>query len=489
MEAIKMFINGEWVAAASGKTRDLYNPATGEYVATVCEGGVEDARRAIDAAEEAAKVWRNTPPMARGALLCKAAAILESRREAIALQETRHNGRLLRTSMGDVASCASIFRHFAGLANMPSGLSFNDNPTITTMTLREPIGVCGLIIPWNSPISIASKCIAPALIAGNAIVIKPSSSTPLGAVEICKALEEAGFPKGVVNLVLGDGNTIGTELGENVKVGKVSLTGGTETGRALVRASASNIKKLSLELGGKSPCIIFEDGDMDTAIDNIMTADFSSAGQLCVAPTRLLVQNTIYDAFCAELVARVKKIRVGLTEDPATEMGPLISKTQLDRVLGYIEIGKAEGATLACGGYRITDAPLDKGNYVAPTVFTDVTNNMRIAQEEIFGPVVCVEKFSTEEEAYAIANDTPYGLGAAAFTKDMGRAHRFSKAVKAACMWVNSYSGSASMDTPICCTKQSGYSVLMGVQCIESYMDSKMFNMTYQPKKSNWFKG
>ena len=208
MEAIKMFINGEWVAAASGKTRDLYNPATCEYVATVCEGGVEDARRAIEAAEEAAKVWRNTPPMARGALLCKAAAILESRREAIALQETRHNGRLLRTSMGDVASCASIFRHFAGLANMPSGLSFNDNPTITTMTLREPIGVCGLIIPWNSPISIASKCIAPALIAGNAIVIKPSSSTPLGAVEICKALEEAGFPKGVVNLVLGDGNTI-----------------------------------------------------------------------------------------------------------------------------------------------------------------------------------------------------------------------------------------------------------------------------------------
>lgn len=489
MDTIKMFIDGVWVAADSGATRQLYNPANGEYVATVAEGGVAETRRAIDAAAAAAQGWKDTPPMVRGALLSKAADILESRTEAIALQECRHTGRLLRTTMQDVRSCALLLRHFAGLACLPSGQSYNDHPRYMTLNIREPIGVCGLIVPWNAPLSIATNGIAPALIAGNAIVVKPSSATPLGAVEIFKALEEAGLPRGVANLVLGEGCVIGTELGENVKVGKVSLTGGTETGRALVRASANNIKRLSLELGGKSPCIVFEDADMDAAIDNVMTADFSTAGQLCVAPTRLLVQDTIYSQFCQELVSRVKKIRVGLTEDPDTEMGPVISATQLERILRYVELGKQEGGVLACGGYRITDAPLDKGFFVAPTVFTDVTNNMRIAQEEIFGPVVCVEKFHTEQEAFALANDSIYGLGAAAYTQDAGRAMRFAKTVKAACLWLNSYSATASIDAPISCTKQSGYSVLMGTACIESYTDCKQLSITHTTEKSGWFKG
>ena len=385
MDIYKMYINGEWVEADSGKTRDLHNPATGEYVATVAEGGVAETRRAVDAAYEAREAWKNTPPMARAAILSKAADIIESRRDEIALPECRSTGRLLKACKGDAPYAAMIFRHFGGLACTPHGSSYNDNPQFVTMQIREPIGVCAMIIPWNAPISIACKCVAAALVTGNTVVCKPSSITPLGIYELFRALDEAGIPKGVANLVLGAGEVIGTELGENVKVGKVSLTGGTDTGRALIRNSASNIKKLNLELGGKSACIIFDDGDWDTAIDNVMTADFSMAGQLCVAPTRLLVQDTIYDQFCEELVSRVKKIRVGLTEDPATEMGPVVSQVQLDRVLRYIEIGKAEGATLACGGHRIQEAPLDKGFFVEPTVFTDVDNKMRIAQEEIFG--------------------------------------------------------------------------------------------------------
>ena len=488
MLPVKMYINGEWVAAASGKTREICNPATGELVAVVAEGGVEETRLACQAAWEAEKTWKNTTTATRAALLKKAADLLEARKEEIGLQECRHTGRLLATSIGDVVSVATIFRYYAGIIGTASGDSFTASPISSTFNIREPIGVCGLIIPWNSPISIASKCIAPALAAGNTVVIKPSAVTPLGAVEMVKAMEEAGFPKGVVNLVLGEGSVIGTELGENPLVGKVSLTGGTETGKALIRASASNVKKLSLELGGKSPCLIFEDGDMDAAIDNIMNAGFSTAGQLCVAATRSLVQDTIYDAFCEEFVARTKRIRVGLTEDPQTQMGPVISQAQLDRILRYIDIGKQEGATLACGGYRITDAPLDKGYFVAPTIFTDVTNDMTIAQEEIFGPVLVVEKFSTEEEAFQIANDTIYGLGAGIFTADNGRCMRFARAVKAACLFINSYGISGGADTPVCCTKQSGYSTLMGTACLESYMDCKSVTFCHKPMKISRFK-
>lgn len=488
MDVVKMFINGEWIGADSGKTRNIFNPATGEHVATVAEGGAEETKRACEAAAAAAEGWKNTSNAVRAALLQKAADIFASRKEEIALQECRHTGRLLRTCVGDVLSVAKIFKYYAGIIGTPAGQSYNDSTTVTTLNIYEPIGVCGMIIPWNSPISIASKCIAPALAAGNTIVVKPSSVTPLGAVEMFKAMDEAGFPKGVVNLVLGEGSVVGTELGENKLVGKVSLTGGTDTGKSLIRASANNVKKLSLELGGKSACMVFDDGDIDAAIDNIMYAAFATAGQLCVAATRILVQEGIYDEFCRKLVERTQKVRVGLTEDPSTEMGPVISKTQLERYLRYIEIGKKEGATLACGGYRITEAPFDKGNYVAPTVFIDVKNDMRIAQEEIFGPVLAVEKFSTEEEAFKIANDSIYGLGAAVFTNDVGRSLRFTKKVKAACLWVNTYMGSTGLDASVCCTKQSGYSVLMGIKCLESYMDIKQCSIFHTTRKYGWFK-
>lgn len=488
MDIFKMYINGEWVEAISKKTRDVFNPATGELVATVADGGAEEVELAVDAACEAEKSWRNTNQLQRAAMLNKAADLLQARTNEIALQECRHTGRLLRTCMGDVAGVAMILRYYAGIIGTPSAATFNCVSSLTTFNIREPIGVCGMLIPWNAPISVASKLIVPALAAGNSVVAKPSSNTPLGAIELFKALEGAGIPKGVANLVLGPGGTVGEAIGRNMRIGKVSLTGGTDTGRDLIRASAGNIKKLNLELGGKSPLMLFDDGDVDLAINNIMQSVYSSAGQLCIACTRILVQEGIYDEFCTKLVEKVKKIRVGLTEDPETEMGPLISKTQLERVLGYIEIGKKEGATLACGGYRITDEPLAKGNYIAPTVFKDVTNDMRIAQEEIFGPVLCVEKFTTEKEAFALANDSIYGLGAGIFTTDSARTWRFTKEVKAGCMWVNTYGVGLILDAPVSCTKQSGYGTLMGTACLESYMDSKQVTMANEPFWNNWFK-
>lgn len=489
MELFKMYINGEWCESSDGKTREQINPSNGESVGFTAEGTVEDVNRAVDAAAEAFASWRLTSTAERAELLRKAADIVDERAEIIAKAECACSGQLYRNCQMDAGTVSAMFRFYAGLVDLPAGMSYNQSPMVTTMTLREPIGVVGVITPWNAPIDILSKAIAPALAAGNTVVVKPSSITPLGTLEVIKCMEDAGFPKGVVNLVLGEGSALGEALGSNMKVGKISFTGGTETGRSLIHASASNIKKLSMELGGKSAVILFDDADVDAAVDNIMYIMYSMAGELCVSCSRALVQDTIYDQVVEKLASRVAKIRVGQSDDPEAEMGPMISKAQVERVMRYIEIGKQEGARLVTGGYRLTEGDFAKGNFVAPTVFADVTNDMRIAQEEIFGPVLVVEKFSTEEEAFAIANDSVYGLGAGCYTKDLGRSMRFAKEVKAACMWVNTYGPSASMACPICCTKQSGYSTLMGVACLESYMDMKQVNFMGEPFEFGWFQG
>jgi len=349
--------------------------------------------------------------------------------------------------------------------------------------------VVGVITPWNAPIDILSKAIAPALAAGNTVVVKPSSLTPLGTEEVIRCLADAGVPEGVVNMVLGSGATLGQRMGEHMKIGRIAFTGGTETGKNLIRASASNVKRLSMELGGKSPLLLFEDGDADVAIDNLMAMIYPYAGEICVAPSRFLVQDTIYDEVVEKITDQVSKIRVGQPTDPETEMGPLVSKSQMERVLNYIEIGKQEGARLTTGGYQLTGEAYERGNYVAPTVFADVTGSMRIAQEEIFGPVVVIEKFSTEEEAFEMANDSIYGLGAAIFTKDVNRSLRFGKEVKAACMWVNTYGPGAGFGPSVCCVKQSGYSTLMGIKCMESYMDSKSFVVMNEGIRFGAFRG
>ncbi len=488
----KMFINGEWVLSDTGTTREIINPANGEVVGSVAEGGLSETKRAIQAAYDAFhedSPWKNMNQMQRSVLLNKTAALFEARADEIANLESRYTGKLLKVTRGDVAAVSMIFRYYAGIIGTPSGNTFNMMNEVTTLTIREPIGVCGLIVPWNSPISIASKCIAPALAAGNTIVVKPASITPLGTIILFECMEQAGFPKGVINLVLGEGSVIGQEIGESPLVGKVTLTGGTETGKNLIRASAGNVKKLSLELGGKSPILVFDDADLEYAVDNVMYSLYNNAGQVCIAGSRVLVQAGVYDRFSQILVDRVKKIRIGMGADPEAEMGPVISETQMNKILSYIDIGIKEGAKLACGGKRMVNGEFGKGFFIEPTVFLDCTNDMRIAQEEIFGPVLVVEKFSAEKEAFKLANDTIYGLGAAIYTNDAGRTWRFSKSVKAACLWINTYFASAALDAPVSCCKQSGYSTLMGTACLESYMDIKQVSIRNTPAKFGWFKG
>ncbi len=488
MDICKMYINGEWCESSAGKVRKVTNPSDGNIAGIAAEGSVQDLDRAVEAAEAALESWKKTSTAERAALMLKAADLVDQRIEEIAKAESRANGELLRVCEMDAGTVSAMLRFYAGIIDLPAGSSYNGDPMVTTVTLKEPIGVCGIIVPWNAPIDIASKAIAPALAAGNTVVLKPSSQTPFATALVVECLHEAGFPPGTVNLVLGSGETIGQAMAEHPKINKLNLTGGTETGRDIIRASASNIKKLSLELGGKSAICIFDDADLEAAVENAMYILYSSAGQLCVAGSRLLVQDTVYDRVLEILAEKAPKINVGAADDPEAEMGPVITERQRDRILEYIEIGKQEGARLLTGGKALTGGIFDKGFYIEPTVFADVKNDMRIAQEEIFGPVLVVERFNSEEEAFRMANDSIYGLGAGIYTNDTARGWRFAKEVKAACMWINTYGPSAGFGAPISCVKQSGYSTLMGLACLESYMDTKMVNfMSVDAFQFGWF--
>ncbi len=484
----KMYIDGEWVVSASGQTRDTINPATGRVLATVTEGTAADVDRAVAAARQAFDEgpWGTTPAGARAALLFKLADLVEANGEELGALETSDNGKPLRETAYDVADTAACLRYYAGLITKPTGQTYEVADPMQAMVVREPVGVCGLIVPWNYPLLMATWKIAPALAAGNSIVFKPSELTPLTAIRLFELIEEAGFPKGVANLVLGAGPVVGARIAEHMDIDKIAFTGGTKTGRAIMTAATGNLKKISLELGGKSPCVVFEDADLETAVDWALFAIFANQGQVCSAGSRLLLQASIHDQFVERLVERAKQIRVAPGDSEGVEMGAMISEAHMEKVLSYIKIGKAEGATLKCGGHRLTENGLGEGFFIAPTIFADTTPDMRIVQEEIFGPVLAVQKFTDEADAIALANHTIYGLAGGVFTNDGARALRFIKKLRAGITWINAYHPTYN-EAPWGGYKQSGIGRDLGTFGLDGYTEVKQININLAPGPVGWF--
>lgn len=484
-----MYINGEWVSARNGNTRDVINPANGEMIAQAASGDAEDARLAIQAARRAfdQSNWTEISAVERGKYLFAIADRLEARAEEFAQWETLDNGKPLRESRHDVAESVACFRYFAGMVTKPHGQTYHvPDPNMQAMTVREPIGVIGLIVPWNFPLLNAAWKIAPSLAAGNTIVFRPSEVTPITSVKLFEIMDEIGLPPGVANLVMGSGRTAGNEIVESHLVDKISFTGGTETGRSIMKAAAGNLKKLLLELGGKSPNIVFADADYQTAIDYALFGIFANQGQVCSAGSRLLLEDSIYDQFLAELIRRTKKIRIGIGTDPTTEMGPLVNQDQLETVLRYIEIGKQEGAKLVCGGNRMTANGLDKGFFIEPAIFTDTTPDMKIVQEEIFGPVLVVQRFKDEAEAIQLANDSAFGLAAGVFTNDGAKALRVIKKIRAGITYINNFHPAYS-EAPWGGYKQSGMGRGLGTYGYEEFTEVKQINISLQVQPSGWF--
>ncbi len=485
----KMYIDGKWVISATGATRRIINPADGSIIGIVTEGGAEDVKKAVKAASRAFEEgsWRNMPVSERAALLHRIADKIEERADEFTKLDTLNNGKPLRDSAGDVADSVTCFRYYAGLIDKPLGQTYAvPDPNTHAMVVREPIGVCGQIVPWNYPLMMAAWKLAPCLAAGNTTVFKPSELTPLSAVKLFEIFEEAGLPAGVANLVMGAGGTVGQEIAENDGIDKVIFTGGTVTGRKIMQAAAKNLKGIGLELGGKSPCIVFDDADMETAVDWALFAIFCNQGEVCSAGSRLILQDTIYEAFLKQLAERAAKIKVAKGDAEGAEMGPLISEAHMNKVLGYIEAGKQEGARLLCGGCRITEGEYAKGYFVAPTIFADCTPNMRIVQEEIFGPVLAVQRFSTEEEALALANGTVYGLAGGVFTNDVTRALRVIKALRAGITWINAYHPTFAQ-APWGGYKQSGIGRELGTFGLDEYTEIKQININLAPGPIYWF--
>ena len=486
MNTLLNHINGQWVPARGGATREILNPADNSVIALATDSTAADAEDAIGAAREAFDngPWGRSTGPERAALLFALADLVEKNAEELASMDTRNNGKPLREARYDAADTAGCFRYYAGLASKPHGQTYGvGDPNMVCMTVREPIGVCGQIIPWNYPLLMAAWKLAPALAAGNACILKPSEMTPLSAVRLFELIVQAGFPPGAANLLLGPGDPAGSALASSDRVDKIAFTGGGVTGRKIMAAATGNLKKVTLELGGKSPNIVFADADFEAALEFAMFGIFAGQGEVCSAGSRLILERSIADKFLPRLAAACAKIVVGDGFAEDTEMGPLISRAHADKVLGYIKSGLDEGAKLLCGGHRI-EGP---GNFVQPTVFTDVPSNARILREEIFGPVLVVELFDTEEEAVAKANDTVYGLAGAVFTSDGARAQRVIRRLRAGITWINTYHPTFN-EAPWGGYKQSGMGRELGTYGYEAYTEVKQININLAPGRLNWFK-
>ena len=473
----KMLINGKWVNAVSGKTFPTYNPATGEVLAKVAEGDREDINLAVKAAREAFDngPWRRMTASERGRLIWKLSDLLEQHTEEFGYLESLDNGKPLAIAKAaDVPLAVDLFRYMAGWATkiegnvIPISVPYTPGAKYLAYTLREPIGVVGQIIPWNFPLLMAAWKLGPALATGCTVVLKPAEQTPLSALRLGDLIQEAGFPDGVVNIVPGYGETAGAALAAHPDVDKIAFTGSTEVGKLIVHAAAGNLKKVTLELGGKSPNVVFKDADLDAAIPGSASAIFFNHGQCCCAGSRLYIEKPVFDQVVEGVAEQAKKIRVGSGLDPKTQMGPLVSEEQLNRVCGYLEAGFKEGAKAVVGGHKAGD----RGYFVEPTVLVDTRENMKVVKEEIFGPVVAAMPFTDPEEIVPRANDSEYGLAAAVWTRDISKAHRMAEYLRAGTVWINCYN-IFDAALPFGGYKQSGWGREMGHDVLNNYTQTK----------------
>lgn len=466
----QLLIGGKWVPAKSGKTFETINPANEEVLALASEGDEVDVDEAVKAARRAFEEgkWPNIGPHQRARYLFRIADLIEQHADELATLETLNNGMAISLARGMVAGAVDMFRYYAGWVTKIYGETNPSDSSMFNYTLREPVGVCGQIIPWNGPILMLAMKIAPALACGNVSVLKPAEQTPLTALRIGELILEAEIPDGVVNIITGFGETAGAALANHPNIDKLAFTGSTEVGKLIVQASAGNLKRVSLELGGKSPNVIFPDAELEIAVPNSVFGFTMMAGQVCFAGTRVFVQRDFHDRFVDALTRYTSNVKAGDPLDPETTVGPLVSKEQFNRVKSYIEIGKKEGAKTTVGG----DVVDGKGYFVNPTVFVDVNNNMKIAREEIFGPVASVIPFKDENDAVFQGNDTTYGLAAAVWTNDVSRAHKVARALKAGTVWVNCYSNIDPI-SPFGGYKQSGIGRELGKHSIDLYTQIK----------------
>ncbi len=470
-----MFIGGEWVEAASGEHFPSDNPYTGKPWASIPRGGAADAARAVEAAHKAltSGEWPKCNATKRGALLRKLGDLITEHSKALAETEVRDNGKLYAEMSAQTAYMAQWYYYFGGLADKIEGSVIPiDKPDTFNYTRYEPMGVIAMIIPWNSPLLLLAWKLAPALAAGNTVVVKPSEYTSASALEFMKLIEQAGFPPGVVNVVTGFGAEVGAPLVEHPKVAKVAFTGSDATGQRIYEAAAKGLKRVSMELGGKSPNIVFDDAQIDNAVKGVISGIFAATGQTCIAGSRLLVQQSIHDQFVDKLVALAKTAKMGDPMSLDTQVGPVTNPPQFKKILDYIDIAKGEGAKPVLGGAKATRPECGNGWFVEPTIFTGVKNSMRIAQEEVFGPVLSVIPFQDEEEAIAIGNDVVYGLAAGVWTQNMRRAFLMSEKLQAGTVWVNTYRAVSFM-SPFGGYKRSGIGRESGQDMIYEYLQTK----------------
>ncbi|GKZ20711.1 mitochondrial aldehyde dehydrogenase [Aspergillus brasiliensis] len=484
-QPVGLFINNEFVASKSGEKFATINPSNEAEITSVYAAGEEDVDTAVKAARKALNhpSWKLLPPTERGGLMLKLADLIEQHKETLATIETWDNGKpysvSLNDDLGEVVNC---IRYYAGYADKVHGQTISTTPAKFAYTLRQPIGVVAQIIPWNFPLSMAAWKLGPALACGNTVVLKPAEQTPLSVLYLANLIKEAGFPPGVVNILNGFGRVAGSALVTHPGVDKVAFTGSTLTGREVMKLAAVTLKNITLETGGKSPLVVFSDADLDQAAKWAHVGIMYNQGQVCTATSRILVHESVYDKFVAlfkEVVASTSKVGDPFADD--TFQGPQVTKAQYERVLSYIEAGKSEGATLVAGGEPFKNVGDGKGFFIAPTIFTNVKDNMRIYREEVFGPFVVISSFSEEDEAVRRANDTTYGLGAALFTKDIERAHRVASEIEAGMVWINS-SNDSDFRVPFGGVKQSGIGRELGEAGLEAYSQVKAVHVNLGTK-------